>query len=320
MRRLRKSSAIRRLLNETSLNPSSLVYPVFVDEGTADKKPIKSMPGQYRQSLKTLVNEAEEIVSLDIPAIILFGIPKFKDNFGSSAYKKNGVIQKAVKLLKSNFGDSIAVITDVCLCGYTSYGHCGILMSDVIVNDETLDVLAKTAVSYAEAGADIVAPSSMMDGQVSKIRGALDDIDFTDIPILSYSAKFASSFYGPFREAADSKPSFGNRKSYQMNYANIEEVFREVELDINEGVDMVMIKPALAYLDIIKAVKSKFLIPLVAYNVSGEYSIVKYASQKGLIDEKEMVLEVLTAIKRAGSDIIVSYHAKDVANWLDEGI
>ena len=320
MRRLRKSSAMRRLLSETSLNPSNLVYPVFVDEGTVDKKQIKSMPGQYRQSLKTLVNDVEEIASLDIPAIILFGIPKLKDDFGSSAYKKNGVIQKALKLLKSNFGDSVVVITDVCLCGYTSHGHCGILKNDVIVNDKTLDVLARTAVSHAEAGADIVAPSAMMDGQVSKIRGVLDDSDFPDIPILSYSAKFASSFYGPFREAVDSKPSFGNRKSYQMNYANIEEVFREVELDINEGADMVMVKPALAYLDIIKAVKSKFPIPLVAYNVSGEYSMIKYASQKGLVDEKEMVLEVLTAIKRAGSDIIVSYHAKDVANWLDEGI
>lgn len=320
MRRLRKSSAMRRLLAGTSLSVSNFVYPIFVDENIVDKKPIKSMPSQYRHSLKTLVNEVKEVVSLGIPAVILFGIPKVKNDVGSAAYTKNGVIQKAVKLLKSNFGDSLVVITDVCLCEYTSHGHCGILKESNVVNDETLNVLAKIAVSHAEVGADVVAPSSMMDGQVSRIRDILDKDGFSNVSILAYSAKFVSSFYRPFREAANSKTAFGDRKSYQMSYSNAEESLREVELDIIEGADIIMVKPALAYLDVIKAVKGKFSIPLAAYNVSGEYSVIKHASRIGLIDEKEAVLEVLTAIKRAGADIIVTYHAKDVAKWLNEGI
>ena len=320
MTRLRKISAVRRLSGGTSLSVSNFVYPIFVDENIVNKKPIKSMPSQYRHSLKTLVDEVKEVVSLGIPAVILFGIPKVKNDVGSVAYAKNGVIQRAVKLLKSNFGDTLAVITDVCLCEYTSHGHCGILKESSVVNDETVAALAKIAVSHAEAGVDIVAPSSMMDGQVSRIRDVLDEGGFTNVSILAYSAKFASSFYRPFREAVDSKPAFGDRKSYQMGYTNAEESLREVGLDITEGADIVMVKPALAYLDVIKMVKGVFSIPLAAFNVSGEYSMIKHASRIGLIDEKEAVLEILTAIKRAGADIIVTYHAKDVAKWLNEGI
>ncbi|HLE24318.1 MAG TPA: porphobilinogen synthase [Thermodesulfobacteriota bacterium] len=320
MRRLRKNSAVRRLLGGTSLSVSNFVYPIFVDENIINKQPIKSMPSQYRYSLKTLVHEVKEIVSLGIPAVILFGIPKVKNDTGSVAYARNGIIQKAVRLLKSNFGNTLAVITDVCLCEYTTHGHCGILKENDVANDETLNALVKIAVSHVEAGADIVAPSSMMDGQVSRIRDGLDKDGFSDVSILAYSAKFASSFYRPFREAVDSKPAFGDRKSYQMSYTNAQESLREVELDITEGADIVMVKPALVYLDVIKVVKGKFSIPLAAYNVSGEYSMIKNASRIGLIDEKEAVLEILTAIKRAGADIIVTYHAKDVAKWLNEGI
>lgn len=317
MRRLRKP-LIRKLLTEV-INPSNLVYPIFVEEKITDRRPINTMPGQFRQSLKTLVDEVEEVTSFGIPSVILFGIPSNKNESGSSAYVRNGVIQKATKLLKSNFGDSVAVITDVCLCEYTSHGHCGIIRNGQIVNDETLDVLAKIAVSHAESGADIVAPSSMMDGQVSSVRKGLDEGKFSETPILSYSAKFASSFYGPFREAADSKPSFGDRRGYQMNNAGVNEALREVELDINEGADVVMVKPALIHLDIINAVKMKFHVPLAAFNVSGEYSMVKLASKQGWLKERDAVLEVLMAIKRAGADIIITYHAKDAAKWLKEG-
>lgn len=316
MRRLRKPS-IRNLLTEI-ISPSNLVYPIFVEEKITDRRPINAMPGQFRQSLKTLVDEVEEVISLGIPSVFLFGIPSNKNESGSSAHVKNGVIQKATKLLKSNFGDSIVIITDVCLCEYTSHGHCGIIRKGQIMNDETLDVLAKIAVSHAESGVDVVAPSSMMDGQVSSIRKALDEEGLSETPIISYSAKFASSFYGPFREAADSKPSFGDRRGYQMNYASINEALREVELDINEGADIVMVKPALAYLDVINAVKMRFLAPLAAFNVSGEYSMVKLAAKQGWLKEKDAVLEVLTAIKRAGADIIITYHAKDATKWLKE--
>ncbi len=317
MRRLRNPS-IRNLLIEV-ISPSKLVYPVFVEEKITNRRPINAMPGQFRHSLKTLVDEVEEVTSLGIPSVILFGIPSDKNESGSSAYVKNGVIQKAVKLLKSNFGDSVAVITDVCLCEYTSHGHCGIIRKGQIANDETLVMLAKIAVSHAESGADIVAPSSMMDGQVSSIRKALEEEGFSETLILSYSAKFASSFYGPFREAADSKPAFGNRRGYQMSSASVNEALREVELDINEGADIVMVKPALAYLDIINAVKMKFNAPVAAFNVSGEYSMVKLIAKQGWLKERDTVLEVLAGIKRAGADIIITYHAKDVARWLKEG-
>jgi porphobilinogen synthase len=320
MRRLRKNSAVRRLLKETSLDVSNLVYPIFVDECIDNKTQIKYMPYQYKHSLKTIVDEVEDVVSLGISAVVLFGIPKVKDDGGSSAYAKNGIVQKVVKLLRSNFSDSLVIITDVCLCEYTLRGHCGLLKRDVVMNDETLNVLTKIAASHAEAGADVVAPSSMMDGQVSRIRDVLDTRGFLNTSILSYSTKFASSFYKPFREAVDSKPAFGDRKNYQMNYANMKEALREVELDVSEGADIVMVKPALAYLDIVKAIKDRFSIPLAAYNVSGEYSMVKYASKLGLLEEKESVLEILIAIRRAGADIIITYHAKDVAKWLNEGI
>lgn len=315
MRRLRKNSAVRRLLKETSLDVSNLVYPIFVDECIDNKTQIKYMPYQYKHSLKTIVDEVEDVVSLGISAVVLFGIPKVKDDGGSSAYAKNGIVQKVVKLLRSNFSDSLVIITDVCLCEYTLRGHCGLLKRDVVMNDETLNVLTKIAASHAEAGADVVAPSSMMDGQVSRIRDVLDTRGFLNTSILSYSTKFASSFYKPFREAVDSKPAFGDRKNYQMNYANMKEALREVELDVSEGADIVMVKPALAYLDIVKAIKDRFSIPLAAYNVSGEYSMVKYASKLGLLEEKESVLEILIAIRRAGADIIITYHAKDVAKW-----
>lgn len=317
MRRLRKPS-IRKLLTDV-ISPSNLVYPIFVEEKITDRRPINTMPGQFRHSLQTLVDEVEEVTSLGISSVILFGIPGNKSESGSLAYEKNGVIQKAVKLLKSNFGDSVVMITDVCLCGYTSHGHCGIIRKGQVVNDETLDRLAKIAVSHAESGVDIVAPSSMMDGQVFSIRRALDEEGFSETPIISYSAKFASSFYGPFREAADSKPSFGDRIGYQMNYAGVIEALREVELDIDEGADVVMVKPALLYLDVINAVKMKFHVPLAAFNVSGEYSMVKLAAKQGWLKERDAVLEVLTAIKRAGADVIITYHAKDVAKWLKEG-
>lgn len=318
MRRLRKNSVVRRLLKEDSLNVSNFVYPIFVDENITSKKPLKMMPSQYRQSLKTLADEVEEVISSKIPAVILFGIPKSKDDVGSFAHAKDGVIQMALKLIKSNFGDSVVVITDVCMCEYTFHGHCGVVKNGQVLNDETLNVLAKTAVSHAEAGVDIVAPSAMMDGQVSKIRNALDKSGFSDVSILSYSAKFASSFYDPFREAAASKPSFGDRRSYQMSYFNRNEAFREVSLDISEGADIVMVKPALAYLDIISAIKFNFSVPVAAYNVSGEYSMVKFAAKEGLVNERNVVSEILAAMRRAGADIIVTYHAKDAAQWLKE--
>lgn len=319
MRRLRKNFTVRRLLKETSLAVSNLVYPIFVDECIDNKTQIEHMPSQYRHSPKSIVNEIDDVISLGIPAVVLFGIPKIKNDAGSSAYAKNGVVQKAVRLLRSNFNDSLVIITDVCLCEYTSHGHCGLLREGMVMNDKTLSVLAKIATSHAESGVDIVAPSSMMDGQVLRIRDALDKGGFSNTPILSYSTKFASSFYRPFREAVNSKPAFGDRKSYQMNYANMKETLREVELDISEGVDMVVVKPALTYLDVIRSISDRFSIPVAAYNVSGEYSMIKYASKNGLLDEKETVLEVLTAIKRAGADIIITYHAKDVAGWLNEG-
>lgn len=316
MRRLRRTLKIRELVRETVLTSNDLIYPIFVKEGISNPEPIDSMPGQFRLPINKAVEEAENVASLGIPAIILFGIPVKKDDVASSAYDPNGIVQRTVRSIKDRLGDRLALMTDICLCQYTAHGHCGIVKGNQILNDPTLGILQKIAVSHAEAGADVVAPSGMIDGQVQAIRKALDHAGFTDVAIMAYSAKHASHFYGPFREAAHSAPSFGDRRSYQMDYANPDEALREVELDIKEGADIVMAKPALAYLDLIYRVKTKFGVPTAAYNVSGEYSMIKAAAEKGWIDEKAIVLEVLTAIKRAGADMTLTYFAKEVARWL----
>jgi len=318
MRRLRRTPKIRELVKEVLLTENDLVYPIFVKETLTGPEPIPSMPGQFRLSLEDAVNEARVVASLNVPAIILFGIPAKKDEQASQAYTENGVIQRTVKAIKKELENQLIVITDVCLCQYTTHGHCGIVKDGRILNDPTVEVLKKVGVSHAQVGADIVAPSAMMDGQVQAIREALDREGFEDVAIMAYSAKHASCFYGPFRDAAYSAPSFGDRRSYQIDYANPEEALREVELDVNEGADIVMVKPSLAYLDLIYRVKTKFGLPTAAYNVSGEYSMIKAAAEKGWIDEKSAVLEVLTAIKRAGADMIITYFAKDVARWLSE--
>lgn len=315
LRRLRKSKNLRRLVRETAVSVNNLVMPYFVSEGKGIRNAIASMPGINQLSIDNLLKDLGQINALKIPAIILFGIPKTKDANGSAAFAQDGIIQKAVKKIKKEYPD-LVVITDACLCEYTSHGHCGILSSNFIDNDKTLKILAKVALSHAQAGGDIIAPSAMMDGQVKVIRDILDKNGFIDTPIMSYSAKFASSFYSPFREAAKSQPQFGDRKYYQMDYANVNEALREVEQDLKEGADIVMVKPALAYLDVIAEVKEKFNVPLAAYNVSGEYSMIKAAADAGWINEKEAVLEIITGIKRAGADIIISYHAKDLARWL----
>ena len=314
---MRRTEKIRGMVRETVLTKNDLIYPIFVDETIEERVEIASMPAQYRLPLSEVRDEALEVVSLGIPAVILFGIPEHKDEVGSEAYNSEGIIQRAVGEIKDEVGDDLVVITDVCLCEYTSHGHCGVVEDGEILNDPTLELLAKEAVSHAEAGADIVAPSDMMDGRVAKIREALDDAGYENVAIMSYAAKYASSFYGPFRDAAKSAPAFGDRRSYQMDPANANEALREVYLDIQEGADIVMVKPALAYLDIITRVKERFRMPTAAYNVSGEYAMVKAASQAGYIDEKSLVLEILTSIKRAGADMILTYHAKDVASWLE---
>jgi porphobilinogen synthase len=307
------------MVRETHVSVKDLVYPMFVQPGNGIITEVPSMPNVYRYSVDKLLGAVEEVVSLGIPALLLFGIPEVKDERASSAYSKDGVVQRAVRQVKRSFGDDIIVITDVCLCSYTSHGHCGIVSEDgVVQNDATLEVLKMVALSHAEAGADIVAPSDMMDGRVKAIREALDENGFEDVAILSYSAKMASSFYGPFREAAESAPQFGDRKSYQMDYANKREALREIALDIEEGADIVMVKPALAYLDIICEAKKRFDVPIAAYNVSGEYAMVKAASMNGWLNERDVVMEIMTAIKRAGADIIITYFAKDVASWLRE--
>lgn len=314
-RRLRSSDAMRRLVRETELSVNDFVYPLFVIHGTGVRQEISSMPGCFQMTIDELVKEAAEVQGLGIPAILLFGLPEKKDERGSEAYDPNGIVQQAVRAVKSAVED-LLVITDVCLCEYTSHGHCGIVQDGRILNDETLNLLASTALTHAQAGADIIAPSDMMDCRVAAIRQALDDAGFTDTPIMSYAAKYASSFYGPFREAAECAPQFGDRKTYQMDPANAREALKEVTLDIEEGADIVMVKPALAYLDIIRQVKDLTDIPVAAYNVSGEYSIVKAAAEKGWIDERSVVMEILTSIKRAGADIIITYHAKQAAGWL----
>ena len=317
MRRLRKTAALRDMLNQTSLKPSNLIYPIFVDETIKKSVAINAMPGYSRLPINQVAEEGKHALLQGVKSVILFGIPAKKDEAGTGAFAKDGVAQKAIRELKKAHGDNLVVIGDVCLCEYTSHGHCGIVKDEDVQNDQTLELLGKVAVSQAEAGVDIVAPSAMMDGQVGAIRDALDDAGFDQAPILAYSAKYASAFYGPLRDAAESTPQFGNRKSYQMSQGNVEEALREIELDIAEGADMIMVKPALAYLDIISLAKANFDVPIVAYNVSGEYSLVKAAAKNGWVDEKAITNEILTGIKRAGADLIITYHAKDLKTWLN---
>ncbi len=315
LRRLRQTQPLRALVRETRLEVGDLIYPLFVVEGSGLRQEIASMPGVFRYSVDLLPQEVEEIAKLGISGVLLFGIPTHKDETGSQAYHPKGIVQQAIRAIKKTVPELI-VVTDVCLCEYTSHGHCGIVVDGKVDNDQTLPLLAKTALSHAEAGADIVAPSDMMDGRVKSIREALEGAGFHDTPILSYAAKYASAFFGPFRDAAESTPQFGDRRSYQMDPANWREALREVEQDIAEGADMVMVKPALAYLDVIRAVRDNFNYPLVAYNVSGEYAMVKAAARCGWLDERQATLEILTAIKRAGADIIITYHAREAAQWL----
>ncbi len=315
LRRLRRSEPLRALFRETKVNIEDLVYPLFVVDGKGVKQEIDSMPGISRFSVDMLPREVTEVAELGIPAVILFGIPEHKDEVGSEAYNPEGIIQQAIRALKQSVPEMLAV-TDVCLCEYTSHGHCGIVVDGYVDNDQTLSLLARTALSHTEAGADIIAPSDMMDGRVKAIRATLDKRGFQQIPILSYAAKYASAFFGPFREAAESTPQFGDRRAYQMDPANVREALREVEQDIAEGADAVMIKPALPYLDVIRQVRETFGYPVAAYNVSGEYSMVKAAAKQGWLDEKRTTMEILTSIKRAGAVIIITYHAKEAAAWL----
>jgi porphobilinogen synthase len=317
LRRLRRTPALRELVRETHLSVKDFIYPLFITEGRGIRQEIESMPGQYRWSLDLLPAEVEAVARLGVRAVLLFGIPDHKDEVGSGAWAEDGIIQRAVRVIKATVPD-LTVICDVCLCEYTTHGHCGIVRDGYVQNDETLELLARTAVSQAAAGADVVAPSDMMDGRVGAIRRALDEAGFSHVAVMAYSAKYASAFYGPFREAAGSAPQFGDRRAYQMDPPNIREALREVELDIGEGADIVMVKPALAYLDVIRAVRERFDLPLAAYNVSGEYAMVKAAARNGWLDERRVTLEILYGIKRAGADLIITYHAKDAARWLQE--
>ncbi len=314
-RRLRKNENFRRLIRETRLSADDLVYPLFAVTGKGVKKPIHSMPGNFQMSIDHLVKEVQKTKDMGIPAVLLFGIPDMKDEVASGAFAKEGIIQQAVRRIKDKVPD-ILVITDVCLCEYTSHGHCGMLEGHDVDNDTTLEVLAETAVSHAKAGADMVAPSAMMDGQVGAIREALDEEGFEDVPIMAYSAKYASCFYGPFREAAESAPQFGDRKAYQMDPPNSDEAIREIGLDVEEGADVIMVKPALAYLDVIRRAREEFDLPIAAYNVSGEFSMIKAAANLGWLDGERAMMETLTAIKRAGADIILTYFAQEAAKLL----
>jgi porphobilinogen synthase len=316
MRRLRRTPLIRELVREVRLDRSDLIQPIFVEESLKTEASITSMPGQRRQSPSTVLREVARLVDKGVKSIILFGIPTVKDEIGSAAYDPNGVVQKTIRDLKDQFGDELVVFTDVCMCQFTSHGHCGLVDDGRIDNDGTLPKLAEVAISHARAGADMVAPSAMIDGQVKTIRQALDDNGFKDVAVMAYAAKHASSFFGPFREAAFSAPKFGDRRTYQMDYSNPEEALREIALDVKEGADMIMVKPALAYLDIIYRAKKRFQMPTAAYNVSGEFSMIKAAAREGWIDEKSAILEVLTSIKRAGADMILTYHALEAAEWL----
>src|SRR5947209_8834150 len=316
LRRLRATRSLRGLVRETTLTPQDFVYPMFVAHGIDRREPIEAMPGIDRLSIAHAVAEAGEAAALGIPAVLLFGLPAHKDDTGSGAWDEEGVVQLATRAIKDAHPD-LTVITDLCLCEYTSHGHCGVVAADGRVdNDATLELLARTAVSQAIAGADVIAPSDMMDGRVGHIRAALDDDGLTDTPILAYSAKFASAFYGPFREAADSAPASGDRRAYQMDPANANEALREARLDVDEGADIIMVKPALPYLDLIRTIKTETGVPLAAYNVSGEYAMIKAAGAAGYLDEQAAVLETLTAIRRAGADIVITYHAKDAVRWL----
>jgi len=317
MRRLRANENIRRMVRETSLSVNDLIYPLFCCPGEKVKNEINSMPGNYQMSPDMIVEECKEVKDLGIPAIILFGIPEQKDPFGSDSYSEDGIIQTTLRAIKESVTDLI-VITDICMCEYTDHGHCGIIKNKDVDNDETLKYLARQALSHVSCGADMVAPSDMMDGRVGAIRDILDENNYTNTPIMAYSAKYASAFYGPFREAAESAPQFGDRKSYQMDTANVNEAIREIELDIIEGADIVMVKPALAYLDVIYRAKQEFSMPLAAYNVSGEFSLIQAAAKMGWIDKERIMLEVLHSIKRAGADIILTYFAKDVANLINK--
>ncbi len=314
-RRLRASAGIRNMVRETQLSVQDFVYPIFVVPGINIKKEIPSLPGQYHLSADQAAEAAKEAAALGIPAVLLFGLPEYKDAKGSSAWDMKSPVQRAMVLIKKALPDMV-VIGDVCLCEYTDHGHCGLLKGQEVDNDPTLDLLARVAVSQAKAGADMIAPSDMMDGRVAAIREALDIEGFTNRSIMAYSAKYASAFYGPFREAADSAPKFGDRRAYQMDPANVREALKEVDLDVSEGADIVMVKPALSYLDVISKVRDSFDLPVAAYNVSGEYSMVKAASANGWIEEQRTTLEILTSIKRAGADIIITYHALDAARWL----
>lgn len=316
LRRLRRTPGLRRAFAETVVRPSDLIAPLFVKEGLTDPVVISSMPGQYQHSLESLTKEARELAGLGVVGFMLFGIPVNKDAEGAESYNPDGIVQQALRAVKAEVGDDLVVIADLCLCEYADHGHCGVLKGESVDNDPTLDIYGRIAVSQAAAGADVVAPSGMMDGQVAAIRAALDVAGYTDTPILAYATKFASSFYGPFREAAEGAPRFGDRRSYQQDPANVEESLREVAQDINQGADAVMVKPALGYLDVVRAVKETFGYPTAAYNVSGEYSMLMAAAANGWIDERAATLETLTSIRRAGADLIVTYHARKAAEWL----
>ncbi|MCX8131195.1 MAG: porphobilinogen synthase [Clostridia bacterium] len=315
-RRLRTSEGMRKLVRETAISVGDLIYPMFIVGGNGIKNEIHSMPGVFQLSIDNFLRELEDVSALGIPGVLLFGIPDFKDDAGSQAYDPEGVVQRALREAKKKFPDML-LIADVCLCEYTSHGHCGLIEEGSVINDSSVELIVKSALSYAEAGADIIAPSDMMDGRVGAIRKALDNNGYQDKAIMAYSAKYSSSFYGPFRDAAHSKPAFGDRKTYQMDYSNIREAIKEVELDIEEGADIVMVKPALAYLDVISEVYRTFDVPVAAYNVSGEYAMIKAAVQNGWIDEKGAVMESVTAIKRAGAKIIITYFAKQIAEWVN---
>ncbi|KAA9023152.1 porphobilinogen synthase [Niallia endozanthoxylica] len=316
-RRLRQTANMRALVRETFVRVEDFIYPIFVIEGSNIKNEISSMPGIYQFSLDRLSEEMDEVVSLGIKSVLLFGIPSEKDECGSGAYHDHGIVQEATRFIKERYKD-IIVIADTCLCEYTSHGHCGVIEGDQVLNDPSLELLTQTAVSQARAGADIIAPSNMMDGFVAAIRKGLDEAGFENVPIMSYAVKYASSFYGPFREAANGAPQFGDRKAYQMDPGNRIEAFREAESDVNEGADFLIVKPGMPYLDIVRDVKNSFNLPIVIYNVSGEFSMVKAAAANGWVDEKAVVMELLTGMKRAGSDLIITYHAKDAARWLRE--
>ena len=315
LRRLRKTAGLRDMFRETFLTKNDFIFPLFVAEGKNFRREISSMPNIFQFSIDNIVRECEELLNLGIKAVLLFGIPDFKDENGSSGYQSDGIVQKAVREIKKHFPEML-VITDVCLCEYTSHGHCGVIENEYVQNDATLELLANQALTHAESGADIIAPSDMMDGRIGAIRRKLDEKGFYEIPIMAYSAKFASAFYGPFREAAESAPQFGDRKSYQMDFGNSTEAMREIALDIQEGADIVMVKPALSYLDIIRRARENFNLPLAAYNVSGEYSMIKAAAQKGWIDGERVMIESLTAIKRAGADVIITYFAKEAVKLI----